>query len=188
MLKEGQLVKVVPLEGEQVRCRHPRWQDIPAYVEMCQILHRERVRAYHADTDFALGCQRLAQIMVEVETGGASHLLLETAGRIIGEGRMEPRNRVMGVLGIKIIGEYRGRGLGTALMEILAGEARAMGLQRIYLTLFANNAPARRLYEKMGYREVGRIAEWFSEEGADGAAVLVDKIDMMKDIEPENTR
>ena len=42
MLKEGQLVKAIPLEEGQVLCRYPRWQDIPSYVEMCQILHRER--------------------------------------------------------------------------------------------------------------------------------------------------
>ena len=185
MLKEGQLVKAIPLEGGQVLCRYPRWQDIPSYVEMCQILHRERVRAYHADTDFALGCQRLAQIMVEVETGQASHLLLEVDGRIIGEGRMAPHNRVMGILGIKIIGEYQGRHLGTALMGVLEEEARKMELQQIYLTVFANNTPARRLYEKVGYRQVGRIAEWFSEEDEDGHIALVDRIDMVKRIEPE---
>ena len=184
MLKAGQLVKAIPLEGGQVLCRYPRWQDIPSYVEMCQILHRERVRAYHADTDFALGCQRLAQIMVEVETGRASHLLLEVDGRIIGEGRMAPHNRVMGILGIKIIGEYQGRRLGTALMEVLEEEARKMELQQIYLTVFANNTPARRLYEKVGYRQVGRMAEWFSEEDEDGHIALVDKIDMMKRIAP----
>ena len=127
MLKEGQLVKAIPLEEGQVLCRYPRWQDIPSYVEMCQILHRERVRAYHADTDFALGCQRLAQIMVEVETGQASHLLLEVDGRIIGEGRMAPRSRVMGVLGIKIIGEYQGRRLGTALMGSFGGRGAQNG-------------------------------------------------------------
>ena len=101
MLKEGQLVKAIPLKGGQVLCCYQRWQDIPTYVEMCQILHRERVRACHADTDFARGCQGLAQIMVEVETGQASHLLLEADGRIIGEGRMASRSRVMGILGIK---------------------------------------------------------------------------------------
>ena len=79
--------------------------------------------------------------MVEVETGQASHLLLEVDGRIIGEGRMAPRIRVMGVLGIKIIGEYQGRRLGTALMGVLEEEARKMELQQIYLTVFANNTP-----------------------------------------------
>ena len=62
-----------------------------------------------------------------------------------------------------------------------------MELQQIYLTVFANNTPARRLYEKVGFRQVGRIAEWFSEEDEDGRIALVDKIDMMKRIGP-NTR
>ena len=58
-----------------------------------------------------------------------------------------------------------------------------MELQQIYLTVFANNTPALRLYERVGYRQVGRIAEWFSEEDEDGHIALVDKIDMMKRLE-----
>ncbi len=34
MLNESQLVKEIGLEGGQVVCRYPCWQDIPAYVEI----------------------------------------------------------------------------------------------------------------------------------------------------------
>ena len=45
------------------------------------------------------------------------------------EGRMAPRNRVMGILGIKIIGEYQGRHLDTALMGVLEEVARKVHRQ-----------------------------------------------------------
>jgi ribosomal protein S18 acetylase RimI-like enzyme len=50
----------------------------------------------------------------------------------------------------------RGRGVGRKLMEILEERAREMGLGRIELNVFGGNAPARRLYESFGYREMAR--------------------------------
>ena len=50
----------------------------------------------------------------------------------------------------------RGRGYGRALMaeaELLAGK---MGLSRIELNVFADNAVARSMYESSGYRETAR--------------------------------
>lgn len=59
--------------------------------------------------------------------------------------------------------EARGRGVGTAattrLLEIAFHE---LGLHRVYLHVFATNQPARRLYERLGFRVEGvqREAAW----------------------------
>ena len=68
-MKEGQIIRTIQNNGEKVTFRYPRWQDVPAYVEMCNILHQERVMAYHAETSFAKGCERLSGILVDLETG-----------------------------------------------------------------------------------------------------------------------
>jgi ribosomal protein S18 acetylase RimI-like enzyme len=49
---------------------------------------------------------------------------------------------------------YRGRGIGGQLLSALADLARSHGFDRLSLSVEANN-PARRLYERVGYREVG---------------------------------
>ncbi len=54
----------------------------------------------------------------------------------------------------------RGRGIGVKAMQHLEGEIRAAGYHRIELGVFEYNAPAIRLYKKMGYQEIGRIEEF----------------------------
>ena len=52
------------------------------------------------------------------------------------------------------IGEtsYRGRGFGTQALRLLIEHARKdLGLHRIELTVFPENAPAIRSYEKVGF-------------------------------------
>jgi GNAT superfamily N-acetyltransferase len=51
---------------------------------------------------------------------------------------------------------HRGRGFGRALMRVLEERAREMGIGRIELNVFGDNAGARRLYESLGYRESAR--------------------------------
>jgi GNAT superfamily N-acetyltransferase len=49
---------------------------------------------------------------------------------------------------------YRGRGIGAALLGALADRARKEGFSRLSLSVEREN-PARRLYERAGYREIG---------------------------------
>jgi GNAT superfamily N-acetyltransferase len=55
-------------------------------------------------------------------------------------------------VGIAVIDEWRGLGLGTALMEAIEDWARATGLDALELDVATANEGARRLYERIGYR------------------------------------
>jgi ribosomal-protein-alanine N-acetyltransferase len=57
-------------------------------------------------------------------------------------------------LGIAIVPEYRGRGIGTALLQEIFHEATKMGYQAVSLSVDPNN-PALRLYERLGFVKVG---------------------------------
>ncbi len=182
-MKAGQIIRTIQNNDETVIFRYPRWQDVPAYVEMCNILHQERVMAYHAETSFAKGCKRLSGILVDLETGKRAHVFIETNRQIVGEGSLQvDRAHRMGTLGIKIIGKYRRRGLGRETMLLLEAEARKFGLRRIYLHVWHLNEAAIHLYQKIGYREVGRVPEWYSMKDETGNIVYSDLIEMIKDI------
>jgi aminoglycoside 6'-N-acetyltransferase len=60
-------------------------------------------------------------------------------------------------LGLAVAPDWRGRGVGSALMRAAEDWARAHGAERMVLDLAANNSGAQRLYERLGY-EVEAIA------------------------------
>jgi ribosomal protein S18 acetylase RimI-like enzyme len=47
--------------------------------------------------------------------------------------------------------EAEGRGIGRALLEFIEDHARQLGCREVVLDVFAENAHARRFYEKSGY-------------------------------------
>jgi ribosomal protein S18 acetylase RimI-like enzyme len=60
------------------------------------------------------------------------------------------------ICGVAIRPEYRGRGIGTRLLQIAREQAREHGYERLSLVVFAENTGAVRLYRRLGYRITAR--------------------------------
>ncbi len=58
-------------------------------------------------------------------------------------------------VGIALVEDARGHGIGTALLEALTAKARHAGFRALSLSVQPEN-PARRLYERLGWMRVGR--------------------------------
>ena len=67
----------------------------------------------------------------------------------------------------------RRRGIGEALLDRLIREGRGR-LAFLTLEVRAGNAPAIGLYEKLGFREVGRRKNYYREEGEDALLLTLD--------------
>jgi GNAT superfamily N-acetyltransferase len=98
---------------------------------------------------------------------GAEHSLLLAGDRPAGRIMVERAAAVIRLADISLLPEYRGQGSGTVLLRQLIEECRAMG-GKICLHVLSNN-PARRLYLRLGFRQVGGDAlydemEWNSGE------------------------
>jgi ribosomal-protein-alanine N-acetyltransferase len=57
--------------------------------------------------------------------------------------------------------EQRHRGLGSALVRELAQEAGRSGAVSVLLEVRESNAAARRLYEKIGFNQIGRRRDYY---------------------------
>ena len=66
-----------------------------------------------------------------------------------------PASRHVGVLGMGVVREHRGRGVGAALLTSALAAAREAGLTRVELTVREDNAAAIRLYERFGFVHEG---------------------------------
>jgi len=87
--------------------------------------------------------------------GGAPHFVAVADGKVVGwcDVAVRPRStqRHCGVLGMGVIREHRGNGVGRALMQATLTAAKASGMRRIELTVRVDNEPAKRLYESFGF-------------------------------------
>jgi RimJ/RimL family protein N-acetyltransferase len=85
--------------------------------------------------------------------GGA---LVAVADReIVGTLHVESR-RGVGEIGMLVEKEWRGRGVGSALLNVAIERARRDGLHKLSLEVFPHNAAGLALYRKCGFVEEGR--------------------------------
>ena len=62
-----------------------------------------------------------------------------------------------GTLGMGVLAEYRGRGIGTAPLAACLAKAAAKGISRVVLEVRADNSRAIHLYEKAGFAVEARM-------------------------------
>jgi RimJ/RimL family protein N-acetyltransferase len=69
-----------------------------------------------------------------------------------------PVTRHVASLGMLVAADWRSRGVGSALLAESFRWARWAGVEKLALTVYPDNERARRLYEKFGFVEEGRLA------------------------------
>lgn len=94
--------------------------------------------------------------------GESNALLVAEDGEQVGE-------RIVGMLTLSVAGygvadigmcvdaEWRGRGVGGALVDAAVATARHLGAHKITLQVWPHNEPALRLYRRHGFVEEGRL-------------------------------
>ncbi len=69
------------------------------------------------------------------------------------------------VIAVGVKKDAQGKGVGRALMEQVLAEAKALGMCEVELTVDPANHPARRLYDHLGFEQVGEVHEHYFGEG-----------------------
>ena len=116
---------------------------------------------------------------VDVEARAASWALDGTivavgGDEVIGSIHVAASGHGYGEIGMAIAREWRGRGVGSALMEAAIDWARAQDLHKLSLGVFAHNAAALALYRKYGFVEEGRRIKHYRRQSGE----LWDSIEM----------
>jgi RimJ/RimL family protein N-acetyltransferase len=88
-------------------------------------------------------------------------LVALAGGRIVGSIGIQrdehPVTRHVATLGMYVARDWRGRGVGTALMREAISWARSVGVEKLELTVYPGNAAARALYRRFGFAEEGTL-------------------------------
>src|SRR5438067_4299609 len=74
------------------------------------------------------------------------------------------------ILSVAVARAWRGRGLARRLLDLHLRRLAGFGLSAVFLEVDEDSTPARRLYARAGFREVGRRPGYYA--GGKGALVL----------------
>lgn len=143
------MVRMVLTHAQEVASR-----DVDARVERLRGDDLDALRALYAEEPpaFFLPSQLQSGVYYGVRDRGAlvavagTHVVSET-GRVAALGNVHTRS------------DARGRGLAAAVTQAVCRELLDRGIVTIVLNIVATNEPARRVYERVGFREYCRYAE-----------------------------
>lgn len=118
----------------------------------------------------------------KIEDNKSANLLVFVNDKLIAIsdiGMREKAEKHIGYFGISVAKEYRGKGIGGLLMDLVIKEAKKnlIDLQIITLSVFGDNKVAQSMYKKFGFQEFGNLPG-----GVLHADIPVDHIYMYKTI------
>ena len=121
------------------------------------LVARERRYIGLTDAPPIEGTRRFVQSVREA--GGAHFVVLDETGGVVGwcdiSRPVLDGFRHAGRLGMGLLPHVRGQGLGRRLAQTTIEAARARGVERVELEVFASNTRAIRLYERLGFVHEG---------------------------------
>jgi ribosomal protein S18 acetylase RimI-like enzyme len=154
--------------GRAVVVREATEKDLPAVIDLWNSVASEgKYLLTERVTDFQ---RRLFARTIKEKIG--LWMVAEINGEIVGSCNLIPRgfgaaSKSCHVLtsGIAVLKEYRGIGIGNALMDYGINWAKVNNYEKISLSVFSTNIPAIKLYKKFGFEVEGVKKKEFKIEG-----------------------
>ena len=178
----GKVIRQFSLQGSRVVFRYPKKSDTGDFFRHINSLVDEKA---------CILVQKKVTMKQEAEwlrkrTGGLKKGMMvmvcaEVDGKFAGTGAIERKKedamKHVSTLGISIGRDFRNMGIGTELIKTLEALARKELKTRVLrLFYFQPNEHARHVYEKLGFREAGRIPKGVTHYGKYHDQVLMVKV------------
>ena len=149
-----------------------------------------RTRAFHVQPliqDFAADCARLHATAFPHAWDVTEFERLIGAGSSFGEAAVDSRSRkLLGfvlsrraaeeaeILTVAVHAAFRGQGIGGKLLAVHLPRLGRYGIKQVFLEVGEGNAPALRLYARLGFAEVGRRKGYYrTASGAPATAIVM---------------
>lgn len=181
-MKSGKIIQqFTAKDGREVILRTPKWEDLDDLLEFISSLVDEgaEIMAYQKPTR-EQEAEWLGRKLASMEIKKEFPLVAEVDGKVIANSEIRKYtgyiSHVCG-LGIGIRDGYRDVGIGTRMMETLISQAKEWGLKLVKLSVFSTNERAIHVYEKVGFKEVGRYPNYIFKDGK-----YIDNLDMILEI------
>jgi ribosomal protein S18 acetylase RimI-like enzyme len=107
----------------------------------------------------------------------AVFLVAEQNGHVVGEGIAlvrQHKGRTSGrIYSLAVNENHRGKQIGRTLLKAMVDQLASRGVKRIYLEVEQSNIKAVALYERNGFRCIGKLPNYYS-PGSDGLHMMMD--------------
>lgn len=160
-----------------IRVRPATMRDLKGYHACFDAVARERV---HLGSVAAPSLKHLRGWLRSVLDAKCPFLVVASGRRIVGwldaaPRQMEGFRHTVG-LGMGLLPEMRGRGLGSRLLRKAIAQCRRRRIEKIELQVYAGNRPARALYRKFGFKQEGRRVRARKLDGKYDHVILMGKL------------
>ena len=153
-MKLNEVVELVTRQGETLQARRLRPADRQALRRFGESLSPTTTGVFlphHYDD------ATLEPILRRSEAGDDLTLGVFRGSRIVGYFFLWYLDQAFPLLGIGLHDDYQGAGLGRQMMNLLVAEAARLGRDGIDLTTLPTNDRAFRLYQSVGFRQIGYV-------------------------------
>lgn len=171
-------------DGIPYLIHYPKRSDLTEIWRYINELSKEKTFISFQGEEISLKDERtfLNSSIKKIKEGKAILLIAQCNNKIVGVSDVNMRPRIsshIGILGISIAKNIRGKGIGKKLMEAIINESRKnlKNLRMLELECFASNPVALDLYKSFGFKEYGRLPNGIAHKGN-----FVDSILMYKEI------
>ena len=180
-LKPGMIIRRFDSGKDEIVFRYLRKEDLPQALEYINSLTKEKC---------FIGMQKeqtpeqesvwISASLKEMKEGRGVTIVAEINGRFMGSASVKRKpldaNSHVCTIGIGLHSDFRGKGVGTEIMNTLIQQGRdVLKCSIAELSVYEPNAAAKRLYEKSGFAVTGRIPD-----GCNYYGKLYDEIIMVR--------
>ncbi len=155
-------------DGRCVLLRTATEEDAAGVLLLIDAVARERRYLLNTEAHWGVEAQRRWLSSVE-RSGGTTLIAVAPEGEIVGWADLSRPVADLAhhtaTLGTGLLATYRDAGLGRALLSAIAEEARALGLEKLDLTVRSTNSRAIHLYESLGWEHEGVSPRAYKQDG-----------------------
>jgi acetate---CoA ligase (ADP-forming) len=144
-------------DGTTLRLRPPLAGDTAALVEFLNGLSEQSL--YYRFHGFPMVDERLVEPFLVPDWHERGHLVAELGGRVIAlASYVRLRDPTRAEVAFLVADEFQRRGIGTRLLEQLAGRAAGVGIERFIAEVLAENSQMLKVFEVVGFESTRRLA------------------------------
>jgi RimJ/RimL family protein N-acetyltransferase len=166
----GKVVEKFEVDGKQAVFRYPRKDDAKGLMKYINGLIRDK--AYigkQKPVTLQEEVKWLREVLRQVRKAEKIHIIVEMNGKIVGSSEAKPdvmdaRRHTAGIA-IGLSREAQDKGIGTKLLGTLIEQSKLLGIKILKLTVFGSNERARHVYERLGFKYVGKIPNGINHYG-----------------------